>query len=183
MSKIKQGKINTVFKGKIFNIKHQDITLPDGSKTIYEFCERPASVSILALNENGRLLLIKEKRVGYNKNVWFLPGGRVDQNGDTPRKAAQRELREETGFRAKKLKLIRKKHPASTLLWDIYIYAAKDLVVDPLESEIGEEIIDMQFFPIQKAMQMAIDSTIENEFISYNIIRFGFMLKRGEFTF
>ena len=181
MQKPKLGKIKTKYTGKIFNIKERDVFFPDGTKSIYEYCERPASVSVLALNEKSHLLMIRERRVGYKKNVWFLPGGRMDQPGETPRKAAMRELREESGYRAKRMKLIRKKHPASTLLWDIYIFAAKNLTIDPLPKEKGEEIISVEFIPLKKAVQMAKDGTIENEFISYNIIRFEYMLRKGEF--
>jgi len=181
MKKIKLGPEKIKHKGKIFNIKQREVFFPDGEKDIYEFCERPASVSVLALNEKKELLLINEYRYGYKKNVWFLPGGRVDQKNDTPKKAAQRELREEGGFRAKKLKLIRKNHPSNTLMWDIYIFFATDLVYDPLPLDKGEEVSEIKFVPLKKAVQMAVDGTIENEFIAYNIIRFEYMLRHGEF--
>ncbi|HLD61258.1 MAG TPA: NUDIX hydrolase [Patescibacteria group bacterium] len=180
MAKIKFGKLRTVFNGKIFRVKQQPVTLPDGSKTTYEYCERPASVSVLAFNDKNELLLIKENRVGYKHNVWFLPGGRADHHGDTPKKAAIRELREETGYRPKTIRLLQKKAPASTLIWDIYLFVAKDLVLDPLPKDKGE-ITKPYFVPLKKAVQMALDGTIENEFIAYDIIRFNEMVKRGEF--
>src|SRR3989338_6885305 len=98
------GPITTVFKGSIFTIKRQPVTFPDGHTTEYEYCERPASVSILAFNDKNELLMIKEYRHGYKKNVWFLPSGRMDHVGDTPKRAAIRELREEGGYRPKKIK-------------------------------------------------------------------------------
>ncbi len=180
MKKIKLGKMRTVYRGKIFSIKQRQAIFPNGTKAIFEYCERPASVSTLAFNKRGELLMIREHRSGYNRNVWFLPGGRADQRGDTPKKAAQRELREETGFAAKTIKLVQKKSPANTLLWDIYLFAGKNLIWDPLPRDHGE-IIKSVFVPFKKAVQMAIDGTIENEFIAYNIIRFNEMLKRGEF--
>lgn len=174
------GKIKTEYRGKIFTIKHQDVLFEDGSKTVYEYCERPASVSTLAFNEKGHLLLIKENRVGYKYDTWFLPGGRVDHKGDTPKKAAIREMREEAGYRPKTIKLVHTKSPASTLIWDIYLFAARDLVFDPLQKDKGE-IIETFFFPMKQALKMALDGTIDNEFISYNIIRFEYMLKHGQF--
>lgn len=124
--------------------------------------------------------MIKEWRAGYRHNVWFLPGGRVDHPQDTPIKAARRELREETGYNAKTMRLVRKKSPSNTLLWDIYIVAARDLIWDPLPPEPGEFSRPI-FVPLKKAVALALDGTIQNEFISYNIIRFNEMLKRGEF--
>lgn len=180
MSRIKLGKIKTVFKGNIFTIKQQPITLAGGKKIRYEFCERPASVSTLAFNDVGELLLIKERRVGYKYNTWFLPGGRVNTGGETPKRAAIRELREETGYTAKTIKLVQKKSPASTLLWDIYLFAAKNLVQAPLPKDVGENI-EAIFIPFKKAVTMALDGTIENEFIAYNIIRFNEILKQKKF--
>ncbi len=178
--KIKFGKTKKVYQGKIFRIYHQDVVLPSGKKGVFEYCERFPSVSVLAFNEKGELLMINEYRHGYKKNVWFLPGGRVDKAGDTPKKAAMRELREEGGFRAKKMKLLFTKSPSNTLFWDIYIYVAKDLMPDPLPQDDGEQAVSV-FVPWKKAVQMAMDGTIENEFISYNIIRLDYMLTSGEF--
>ena len=180
MSRIKFGKKKTVFKGKIFNILHQDIVLPSGKKGVFEYCERFPSVSVLAFNDKDELLLIKEYRHGYKKNVWFLPGGRMDKPGDTPKKAILREMREEAGYRAKKLKLLFTKAPSNTLIWDIFVFVAKDLVYDPLPNEEGEDSHAV-FVPFEEAAQMALDGTIDNEFISYDIIRLDYMLKHGEF--
>jgi len=180
MVKIKFGKIRTVYKGKIFKIKECDVVLPSGKKDVFEYCERFSSVSVLAFNDKNELLMINEYRQGFKKNVWFLPGGRVDKPGDTPKKAAIREMREEAGYRAKKIKMLFKKTPSNTLIWDIYIFVGKDLVHDPLPNEEGEDSKAV-FVPFAKAVQMALDGTIENEFISYNIIRLDYMLKHGEF--
>ncbi len=169
-----------VFKGKIFNIYHQDVTLPNGRRNVFEYCERFPSVSVLAFNDKKELLMINEYRYGYKKNVWFLPGGRVDKPGDTPRKAIIREMREESGYRARRLKQLYVKSPSNTLHWDIYIFVGKDLIYDPLPSEEGEDSRAV-FVPWKKAVRMAMDGTIENEFISYNIIRLDYMMRQGEF--
>jgi len=179
--KLKLGKIKNVYTGKIFSIKHREVIFSDGKKTIYEYCERAPSVSVLAFNSRREILMIKERRHGYQKNVWFLPGGRVDKRGDTPIRAARRELREEAGYTAKQLKLIHKKSPSNTLFWEIFIYAARGLKYVGRQPERGEEIVEVKFIPFKKAVQMALDGTIENEFIAYNIIRFNYMLKHGEF--
>lgn len=175
------GKDETVFSGTIFKIHHRKVILPDGRKTTYEYCERPPSVSILAFNEKNELLMIRERRPGFKHNVWFLPAGMMDHPGDTPRKAALRELREESGYAAKKLKLVQKKSPSSKLIWDIYLYAARDLYWNPLPRDPGEEMTT-HFVPFKDAVLMALDGTIENEFIAYNIIRFNEMLKRNQFS-
>lgn len=180
MPKLKFGKLRTIFRGRIFTIEQQTVTAPGGKKAVFEYARRPTSVSVLAFDHRGWLLLIRERRVGYNKNIWFLPGGRADHPGDTPKKAALRELREETGYGAKIIRLVHKKSPSNTLHWDIFLYAAKDLYWSPLPKDLGEKT-KPYFIPFKKAVRMALDGTIENEFIAYNIIRFNYMVRHKQF--
>lgn len=182
MNGFRYGKDSIVYKGLIFNIHQREVILPNGTKKTFEYCERPTSVTVLAFNDKNELLMIRERRPGYKHNVWFLPAGMVDSKDEPPKKAALRELREETGFAAKKMKLIYKKSPSSKLIWDIYLYAAKDLHWKPLPRDPGEEI-SVHFVPFKKAVTMALDGTIENEFIAFHIIRYNEMLKRKQFTF
>ncbi|HLD31743.1 MAG TPA: NUDIX hydrolase [Patescibacteria group bacterium] len=169
--KIKLGKIKTVFKGTVFEIKQRPVIYPDGSPGLYEYCQRPASVTILAFNDQDELLMLREYRHNYGRKVWFLPCGRVDKKGETPRSAAQRELREEGGYRAKKLRLLtHKKSPSNVMIWDVFVYLASGLVFDPLPLDRGE-IIETKFVPFSQAVAMAKDGRIENEYIAYHIIR------------
>lgn len=176
---MRMGPMKEVYDGIIFKIKQREITFPDGSKKIFEYCARPGSVTILAFDDKNNLLLIKERRLEYKGATWFLPAGRIDK-GETPLRAAQRELREETGFGAETIKKIYQKSTGSTLLWDVHIYAARDLYPAPLD---GDEHFPIQIAPtpFKRAVEMAMDGTIENEFIAFHIIKFDYMLKRGQF--
>ncbi len=182
MKKVKMAKkLKTVYKGKIFTIKQRKVVYPDGTKDYFEYCQRPNSVNILAFNNKQELLLIKEYRSGPDKTVWFLPAGRIDHKGDTPQKAAQRELREEAGYRARKIKLLRKRFPSNTTILDIYVFVAQDLVVDPLPQDCGEEIIEVKFVSFKQAVKMAAAGEIANEFIAFNILHLDYLLKHKKF--
>ncbi len=177
--KIKFGPVKKTHKGRIFEISQREVRLPDGKKKIFEYCSRPDSVTILPFDEQDRLLLIKERRGGYNHNVWFLPAGRVDK-GESFLSAAKRELREETGFGARIFKKIYEKSPSGMLKWNIHILAAKNLYHAPLK---GDEHYPIEVAPtsLSKAVKMALDGTIENEFIAFHIIKFNYMVKHGQF--
>ncbi|HSR89127.1 MAG TPA: NUDIX hydrolase [Candidatus Udaeobacter sp.] len=179
MKKERLGPMKQIFKGSIFSILQRDVIFPNGQKKIFEYCARPGSVDVLPFDNKGNLLLIREYRHGARKNVWFLPAGRVDK-GETPLQAAKRELREETGLGAKTFKKIYQKSPSNTLLWDINVYAAKDLFPAPLS---GDEDFPIKVVPtpFAKALKMALDGTIENEFIAFHIIKFDYMIKHGQF--
>jgi 8-oxo-dGTP pyrophosphatase MutT (NUDIX family) len=180
MKKEKLGPLKEVYSGILFKVLQRDVFFPNGTKKVFEYCVRPNSVTVLSFDDKGRLLLIRERRHRYGKDVWFLPAGKVDV-GESPMQAAKRELREETGFGAKTFKKIYEKSPSSTLCWDIHIYAAKDLYRAPL---IGDEEhpITVVPTPFAKALKMALDGTIKNEFISFHIIKFDYMRKHGQFA-
>jgi 8-oxo-dGTP pyrophosphatase MutT (NUDIX family) len=179
MQKERLGPMKQVYKGLIFNILQRDVFFRNGQKKLFEYCVRPDSVTVLPFDSKGRLLLIKEYRHGFKKNVWFLPAGRIDK-GESPFVAAKRELREETGFGARILKKVYQKSPSNTLIWNIHIYAAKDLFPAPLD---GDEDFPIKVVPMlfAKALKMALDGTIQNEFIAFHIIKFNYMLKHGQF--
>ena len=167
--RIKVGKYKTVFRGITFEIKRARAISPSGKIKILEQATRPPLVTILALDEKGRLLLNLEYRLKYKKYLWRLPAGRVDKEED-PLKAAQRELREETGFRAKKIKLFHTSESGQSLNWEKYAYLATGLTPDPLE---GDEDEDIKVVPtsIDKAFKMAIGGEIKNEEMAYLVIR------------
>jgi len=175
--RVKYGKLKTVFTGKIFTVKQRPVET-SGVQRTFEYCLRPNSVTILPFDAQGRLLLINEYRHGSRRNVWFLPAGRIDK-GENSVKAARRELREEAGFDAETIKLLYVKSPSNTLLWKINVFAAKDLRAAPLK---GDEDAPIKVVPtsLSKAVKMALSGEIENEFIAYNIIRFDYMIKHGQ---
>jgi len=178
MKKVKYGKTKMVYSGVIFDIEQRKVE-ENGKKKIFEYCVRPDSVTILPFDKKGRLLLINEYRHGFKRNVWFLPAGRIDK-GEAPARAAQRELQEEAGVKAGQIKLLYKKSPSNTLRWNIFIYAARNLKKSVL---VGDECFPIKVVPVslKKAVGMALSGEIENEFIAYNIIRFDYMIKHGQF--
>ncbi len=179
---VKFGPFETTYTGRIFSIKKRDVIFPDGSKQSHEYCQRFNSVTVLPFDVQGKLLLTREVRIGQKvRTQWFVPCGKID-DGETPRQSAQREMREESGYRAETLKLISKRGPNSEyFIWDMYLFAAKDLVKDPLAG--GDEHFPIQVVPtpLAKAVEMAMAGTIENEYIAIQIIRFEYLVKNGLF--
>lgn len=162
-------KPRVVFRGRLCTVEHRTATYPDGIRKVFEHVRRVPTVSILPLDARGRVLLIHEYRESRGRWRWSIPGGRVDP-GQSPRAAAQRELREETGYRAQNLRHFWSQSRMGYLDWPLAIYLAIGLVRDPLPQDHGEEI-DVVPTPLRKAYRMALDGTIEIEGIALAIIR------------
>src|SRR5689334_200387 len=90
-----------VLKNKLFCIVDEVATDPSGFQ-IHRFIVRhPGSAVMMPVDEKERILLVKQFRLPAERDLWELPAGRLDP-GESPLKAAKRELREETGLTAKK---------------------------------------------------------------------------------
>lgn len=75
----------------------RDYRLPDGTEIMWEMDGLAPVVGVLALTDDERLVMVRQFRPGPDRVAMCLPGGLVDP-GEDPRVAAERELREETGY-------------------------------------------------------------------------------------
>ena len=88
-----------VFDGRVWGVRRESFELADQSIT-REFLDHTGAVAVLALDEWGRALLIKQYRHPARVREWELPAGLLDTAGESPLAAAQRELAEEADVAA-----------------------------------------------------------------------------------
>jgi 8-oxo-dGTP pyrophosphatase MutT (NUDIX family) len=87
-------------RGRLLTLRRDDVRMPDGSQAGREFIEHPGSVAILALDDQDRVLLIRQYRHPAGALLWEIPAGLRDVSGEPVHVTAERELLEETGYRA-----------------------------------------------------------------------------------
>jgi ADP-ribose pyrophosphatase len=88
------------YSGDIVTVRVDRVREPDGSDADREVVEHVDAVAILALDDQQRVLLIRQYRQPSAQHLWELPAGLCDQPGEPPWATARRELAEETGFEA-----------------------------------------------------------------------------------
>jgi 8-oxo-dGTP pyrophosphatase MutT (NUDIX family) len=86
--------------GRLLRVRRDTVTMPDGGHADREVIEHPGAVAVVALDEAGRVLLIRQYRHPAAALLWEVPAGLRDIAGEPLRTAAERELLEETGYRA-----------------------------------------------------------------------------------
>ncbi|MBU3632995.1 NUDIX domain-containing protein [Polynucleobacter sp. AP-Feld-500C-C5] len=140
-----------IYGGIFLNMKRDQVRLPDGELAAREYLTHPGAVAVLALLEDGRVLLERQYRYPIAKACIEIPAGKLEI-GEDHLLCAKRELEEETGYTARKWSYIRRIHPVisySTEFIDIYL--AEDLV--PGNSKLDdEEFLDVFAAPLEQLL-------------------------------
>ncbi len=140
-----------VYDGIFLKMKRDTVSLPDGQHAVREYLEHPGAVAILAVLDDGRILLERQYRYPIAQAVIEIPAGKLNA-GEDPLLCAQRELQEETGYTAKHWSKIRRIHPVisySTEFIDIYL--AEGLSPGPARLD-EEEFLDVFAAPLEELL-------------------------------
>jgi ADP-ribose pyrophosphatase len=130
-----------IYKGAIFGIRRDEVIEPSGVRTTREVITHPGSVVVLPVLADKRIVMIRQYRHAAKQYLWELVAGRIDE-GEAPRKAAARELMEETGYRAKRFKIFLDVFPTPGFLEErMYILLAEGLSEGQAQPEDDEKIV------------------------------------------
>ena len=141
---LKEERLDTqdLYGGIFLNMKRDTVRLPDGSQAVREYLTHPGAVAIIALLDDGRVILERQYRYPVARVCMEIPAGKLDL-GEDPLVCAQRELQEETGYTAAKWSYVRRIHPVisySTEFIDIYL--AEGLIKGQRQLD-DEEFLDV----------------------------------------
>ena len=130
-----------VYQCKIFSVYEEKVTLPDGRSVQQSWIDHKPTVAVVAVNSENKVLLIKQYRAAVKNRLLEIPAGTMDVEGESPIICAQRELAEETGFKAKTLVKIFEGYLLPGYCNEyMYFFLAKDLFYEPLPADDDEFI-------------------------------------------
>ena len=148
----KTVKKNYIYQGKILNLRVDDALLEDGTNCKREIVEHSGGACVLYV-ENGNVLFVKQYRYAYGETVCEIPAGKLNA-GEDPKKAAARELEEETGVKAARLELLYEIYPTPGYTNErIYIYQAFDGKYTQTHLDEGE-FLDVEWIPLERVKEM-----------------------------
>lgn len=121
----------------------------------------PGAVVILPLLDDGRVCLIRNRRISVDEELIELPAG-TRELGEDPRLTAERELREETGFDAARWRQLHSFYLSPGILDEhMHLFLAEGLVAGTAAREADEEISNL-LVPWHEAIKMALDGRIRD---------------------
>jgi ADP-ribose pyrophosphatase len=134
-----------VYQGPLFRVLHDKLIEPGGKKSERDIIRHNGSVVILAVDNSKDkkdpwVVMERQYRHAALQYLWELPAGKLDP-GEDPLAGAQRELEEETGYRAKKWKPLVEYYGSPGFLGEtMKVYLAEGLVAGDAHPEDDEEI-------------------------------------------
>ncbi len=119
-------KENFIYKGRILDLKRDEVLLPDGNQSIREIINHHGGSAVYC-EKDGKVLLVKQFRYAYKEEVWEIPAGKINL-GEDPMETAMREIEEEGGVKVKSLELICTMYPSPGYTDEkVYIYKAEGI--------------------------------------------------------
>ena len=141
-----------IYDGKILGLNVYELTIR-GRKVKREVIEHRGAAAMLAFDENGKVILVKQYRYPYG-NVLEIPAGTLDK-GESPKKCALREIKEETGYSAKKMTPIISYYPSVGYNKEvIHCFLASGLKKSGNLKLDDDEIISVVKMDFKKLIQM-----------------------------
>ena len=155
------------YDGRVWSVVTDTVCLPDGTVVERDIVDHPGAVGIVALDDDDRVLLIRQYRQPVGGYLFELPAGLRDVAGEHPWATAQRELLEESGYVAREWHVLVdffNSPGGSTEAFRCYL--ARDLSeVDggrPATGEAEEAHLPRAWLPLDEAVDLALGGALHN---------------------
>ena len=155
------------YEGPIFTVLTDEVTMPGGGTANRDMITHVGAVGVAALDDAGRIVLVRQYRHPLRRRMWELPAGLRDVDGEDLAVAAGRELAEETDHRAGRWDLLLDLHTSPGFSNEtIRLFLARDVTPVPEderhERHDEEADMDVAWFPLDEAVAMVLRGEVTN---------------------
>lgn len=148
-----------IYQGKLLDLGIETIDLPNGESAELEIARHPGGAAVVALDNQGRVCLLRQYRHAADGWLWELPAGKLEP-GEPPFSAAWRELSEEAGVEAERWSELGTMHSSPGILTEIiHLYLADGLRQSAINHET-HEVIEIHWLPFGQVFDWCCDGTI-----------------------
>ena len=167
-----------VYRGRLVNVVRHKV---QGIRTIStrEIVEHPGGVAIVALKEDGTMIMERQFRKPIEAVAYEVPAGKLEE-GEEPEAAALRELKEETGYTAKNIRFLTAAYPSIGFCTEkLYFYLCTGLI--PGETDFDDnEAIDREEIPIREVYEKVMAGEIIDAKAQIAVLMTMALIEKGE---
>ena len=128
-----------IYEGRVLNLRVDEIDTPKGVRRDYEVVEHAGGVVVIAQPAPDRIVLVRQHRHAVDADLWEVPAGMIER-GEPPAVTAERELIEETGYRAERVRYLWSIYTTPGFCQErIYFFVAEGLSLGEAAPEDDEE--------------------------------------------
>jgi len=174
-------------RGSFVVLRTDQVRMPDGDVAPRDVVEHPGAVAIVALNDNGQVLLIRQYRHPVGHFLWEIPAGLRDVPGEPAHRTGQRELREETGYTARSWHVLTDCYTSPGISTErVIVYLARGLAEIP-DAERGpplrheEAHLEPAWVPLEQAVQLFLAGELHNGVAAVGILA-AYAARQGGFA-
>lgn len=170
----------SVFDGRLLKVRVDEVELPDGGRSVREYVLHPGAVVMLALTAAGEILIERQFRYPLGAHMLELPAGKIEP-GEDPLVTAQRELLEETGYRAARWTYLATAHPCVGYSDErLLFYLAEELAFEGARLDHGEFLETLRV-PLAQALDWVRSGKVTDGKTVVGLF-WADQLQRGEWT-
>ena len=150
-----------IYKGNLLDLRKDKVLLPNNKIGYREWINHPGAACCLPILEKDKIVLTRQYRYAIGEESIEIPAGKLDLNED-PKECAYRELKEETGYKAKELTLLTSIYPAIGFANEIiWIYLAQNLKMGNSNTD-HDEFVETMEVDLPTALDMVFNGLIKD---------------------
>ena len=165
MSNLAERTVKTepIFDGRVIKVRVDDVVLPNGAMSKREIVNHPGAVAIIAITDEGKIVLVEQYRKALEKAIIEIPAGKLEP-GEKPEVTAVRELEEETGYVWENMEPITSFYTSPGFAAEIlYVYNAPGLPQKENKAALDEdEFVELMEVSLEEANTLMKDLRIHD---------------------
>jgi 8-oxo-dGDP phosphatase len=144
-----------------YSLHADEVEWPDGTLTSYGVFRQPEAALIVPLTEERTTFIVRQWRHSWDDDAWELPAGTVEE-GEPPPATARRELIEEAGLEAQRWDSLGTARATAVSTMRFHFFLARELSRVERRPEIYEQDMVIRELPLEEALELAADGTIQH---------------------